>query len=333
MILIFSNYLDHSTIHVTDWLLYNEAKFKRVDGTDFKNFEVPLETILTNEGTLIKIDDIDLPSIKSVWYRRWLNYNEIFADELGGIQTDTVNDSANIKRHLVIEMRKSYNSLFRFLEKSDQINVLPKFSSASVDKMAVLEYAVQFGLNVPPTIICNTKKALQAFKKKYQKIINKPISEVTHYRESADIRKYVRTIILDDSALQEFDDEFFPSLFQQYIEKQLEIRSFYLDGKFYSMAIFSQLDDKTSIDFRNYNREHPNRNVPFKLPLNIEDKLLRLMEKLDLQTGSIDLILDKKDEFHFLEVNPIGQFGMTSYPCNYYLEKKIAEYLNNSTNE
>jgi hypothetical protein len=29
----------------------------------------------------------------------------------------------------------------------------------------------------------------------------------------------------------------------------------------------------------------------------------------------------------FLEVNPTGQYGMVSDPCNYYLDKKIAEYL------
>jgi hypothetical protein len=29
----------------------------------------------------------------------------------------------------------------------------------------------------------------------------------------------------------------------------------------------------------------------------------------------------------FLEVNPVGQFGMVSAPCNYHLEKKVAELL------
>jgi hypothetical protein len=29
----------------------------------------------------------------------------------------------------------------------------------------------------------------------------------------------------------------------------------------------------------------------------------------------------------FLEVNPVGQFGMVSRPCNYQLERKVAELL------
>jgi hypothetical protein len=39
--------------------------------------------------------------------------------------------------------------------------------------------------------------------------------------------------------------------------------------------------------------------------------------------------MTKKGEYVFLEVNPIGQFGMVSAPCNYNLEKKIAQYLIN----
>lgn len=53
------------------------------------------------------------------------------------------------------------------------------------------------------------------------------------------------------------------------------------------------------------------------------------MRIISLETGSIDLILTKDGLFIFLEVNPVGQFGMTSYPCNYYLEKLIAMELKN----
>ena len=51
------------------------------------------------------------------------------------------------------------------------------------------------------------------------------------------------------------------------------------------------------------------------------------MKKLKLETGSLDFIKTTDDRLVFLEVNPVGQFGMVSSPCNYYLEKKIAEYL------
>lgn len=100
------------------------------------------------------------------------------------------------------------------------------------------------------------------------------------------------------------------------------------------MAIFSQENEKTKIDFRNYDFKNPNRVSRYQLPLSIEKKLSKLMKKIGLNTGSIDLIKAIDNYYYFLEVNPSGQFGMTSFPCNYYLHKKTANFLiKNDTNE
>ena len=56
------------------------------------------------------------------------------------------------------------------------------------------------------------------------------------------------------------------------------------------------------------------------------------MRLADLETGSLDLIYSKTGQYYFLEVNPGGQFSMVSIPCNYNLEKKVAEYLINMSN-
>ncbi|MPT35513.1 MAG: hypothetical protein E2604_10600 [Flavobacterium sp.] len=57
-------------------------------------------------------------------------------------------------------------------------------------------------------------------------------------------------------------------------------------------------------------------------------KLKKLMKVLKLNSGSIDMLVSSNNEYVFLEVNPIGQFGQVSKPCNYYLEKQIAKELN-----
>ncbi len=94
------------------------------------------------------------------------------------------------------------------------------------------------------------------------------------------------------------------------------------------MAIFSQLDELTRIDFRNYNYTTPNRCVPYTLPKYIEDKLHQLMCDLNLNTGSIDLIFTESDKYYFLEVNPVGMFSPMTWPLNYHIEKDIALHLN-----
>jgi glutathione synthase/RimK-type ligase-like ATP-grasp enzyme len=92
------------------------------------------------------------------------------------------------------------------------------------------------------------------------------------------------------------------------------------------MAIFSQNDDQTKTDFRKYNNEKPNRNIRYSLPKDVEDKVQKLMQVLDLNCGSLDFI-KSGDLYYFLEVNPVGQFANVAYHCNYPLFKKIADYL------
>jgi glutathione synthase/RimK-type ligase-like ATP-grasp enzyme len=127
--------------------------------------------------------------------------------------------------------------------------------------------------------------------------------------------------------LDALPNNFSLSAFQEEIQKKYEIRVFYFFGKIYSMAIFSQNDSQTKTDFRIYNISKPNRNVPYSLPISVASKVKHLMKKLGLETGSIDLIKSINDEYIFLEVNPVGQFGMVSKPCNYNLEYIIAKKL------
>ena len=98
------------------------------------------------------------------------------------------------------------------------------------------------------------------------------------------------------------------------------------------MAIWSQDNIHTEVDFRKYDTKNPNRNVPYTISLEIENKIHKLMEELGLNTGSIDFIYSSEGIIYFLEINPEGQFGMVSKPCNYYLEEKIALKIYNEYN-
>jgi len=329
MILILSMCQDESTNDVIDWLYHYEKQFIRLDGENYRDGDYQLSFSLdNNSNNTFLIDGNDLKTIKSVWFRRWIPYKESFNDIIKELEEDGDSElTSNFKNHLINEMRKSYRFVFNELSSpSREVNWLPKYSSSIINKMDILKKAVECGLKVPVSLVCNRKKELQEFKSKYHKIITKPLSEVFNFN-LGNYNYFCLTEIITENTIKGLNDVFFPSLFQQYIEKEIELRVFYLNGRFYPMAIFSQLDSTTTVDFRNYNRENPNRNVPFKLPIIVEERLSRLMFILDLNTGSIDLILTKDNEYYFLEVNPVGQFGMTSHPCNYYLEKEIAKTL------
>jgi ATP-GRASP peptide maturase of grasp-with-spasm system len=201
------------------------------------------------------------------------------------------------------------------LENKKHIN---KESNYHINKLLVLGKAKGIGFDVPTYYLAeNTDDVI------VNETITKTItgnSILENFDENCDGLMY--TTIIEKKE----DRDFFISFFQEKVEKDFEIRTFYLNGKCWSMAIFSQKDEQTKIDFRRYNKKKPNRNVRYNLPKIIEDKIHLLMKALDLNCGSLDFI-KKGEQYYFLEVNPIGQFGNVSYHCNYELFKEVAEAL------
>lgn len=198
---------------------------------------------------------------------------------------------------------------------------LSNYESNQLDKIKVLSIAREKGLNIPDTIVTTSKMILNEFFQRYGSVISKSAFENIPYIKTANgyLKNFVG--VIDSSMMESLPDSFFPSFFQRMIPKDFDVRVFFLDGKLYPMAIFSN-----SVDYRADYALH--RNVPLKLPEVLERKICSLMNQLDLNTGSLDFVKSSEDgRFYFLEVNPNGQFGMVSEPCNYYLEREIAKFL------
>lgn len=320
--------LEVTTEQVIDWISSFGNSFIRINGEDFyNNKSVTIE--IDNGGEKIdlkkEIESFKTKQLMDVefsicWYRRW-------SDNFAFNNLDQFVISNNKFDSIIRVLRTEEITIKNFFLRN--INVkkwLTSPNNSNVNKLTVLKHAKEIGINIPDTIICTEKIEIEKFLLKHKEIITKPLNVGISYHEEEDVvYNYTEKIKFKD--IKDIPDVFFPTLFQKMIKKKYEIRSFYLDGNFYSMCIFSQLDKQTNTDFRIYNKEKPNRLVPYKLPLQVEKKLKRLMKTLNLNTGSIDIVKGKDNKYYFLEVNPVGQFGMTSYPCNYYLEKKVAEYL------
>lgn len=336
MILILSHeHIDEPTNNIIDWLSFYNANFLRLNGDDFsqnKNVKIDINNniVVTNDEKEISPDEISI-----VWYRRWMKPTEkkTFFEkfkQLGFTNDETLLVEA-YNQYLQQESTACINGVFSIFK--DKIWI-PKPSKArgNINKLDVLLRAKDKGIKIPATIVTSSKKEVELFLKTHGNIITKPIYEANCFRyKEAAAPMYTKEVSEND--IKDFPQLFFPSLFQENISKAFEIRTFIHRDSVYSMAMFSQNDAQTRVDFRNYNWEKPNRYVPFKLPENEEEKLLMLLNELDLNTGSIDLIYDDKGNYVFLEINPVGQFGMVSLNCNYNLEKIIANDLMSLSNE
>lgn len=213
-----------------------------------------------------------------------------------------------------------------FIKKLEQKKHLGNYFLQEPNKLNHLSIAQESGLDVPKMLITNKKKVLLGFKNKYKSIINKSLKD--SFTGSFDgIYYYNHTERVSDEVIESLDETFFLSLFQEELEKAYELRIVFVNDVLWTMAIFSQNDEKTSVDWRNYNHERPNRKTPYQLPQQVADNTRKFIKASGLNIGAIDMVVTKDRKFVFLECNPNGQISMTSESCNYFIEKHIAEYL------
>ncbi|WP_134091888.1 grasp-with-spasm system ATP-grasp peptide maturase [Olivibacter sp. XZL3] len=315
-----------TTENIIDWLNFYGVKWVRLNGEDLQT-KTSMRFVIGKNGDELILDHKGrniADCVSTIWFRRTFDAG-VFEYEKFDLPLSKPNYHTLVK-HLTNEYYAFYWLLELYFEKR-RVNWLSKPSTTRINKIRTLILANSLGLKIPETMLTNNVEFLKKPGRKDKGfLITKPITECINLQISmGSLMMYTQRV--SDAVIKRMKNFFFPSLFQQEIEKEFEIRSFYLNGKFHSMAIFSQGDEQTKTDFRHYNFRMPNRQVPYKLPSQIEQKLDLLMKSVNLDTGSIDLIKTPQNEYIFLEVNPVGQFGMVSAPCNFNLEKKVAEFL------
>jgi len=324
LILILSVDKDDSTNQVIDWINALGKDFYRINGDELldHNFVIKIDTnepktIFSFSNVLVPKKLIKSKYYKVVWFRRWATpHNFVHNFKPFSLKNQ-------ITQYCQRESNGLSNIFYQSLKHCDWLN---HPSELEINKLSVLEEAKKVGLIIPNTLVCSTKTELIAFKKSNGRIISKSIRDPVFFNTGGNVYS-IYTYEIQDEDIEVINDFFFPSLFQELIEKEYELRIFYLDKVFYSMAIFSQANTQTKVDFRHYDHVKPNRRVPYLLPKSIQKKLIELMKILNMSCGSIDMIKKNDGDYVFLEVNPVGQFGMVSFPCNYFLEKKVSESL------
>jgi ATP-GRASP peptide maturase of grasp-with-spasm system len=320
MILIISSENDISTGHVIDWLKFKKINFIRVSEKDF--LDVIEMEIHNSDNCIFRIKNhvFNLSEIISIWYRR--DYLTIKKTII------TPPLEFDFDEKLNYQLNDEKNELFNYFLKLIKKKSLNHQFENSLSKLDVLDTCKLYDINIPPSLVTTNKLSLIKFIEKEEKVITKNFSQGI-FLSSENVSTSHITLEVTAKMINGLSHNFHPMLFQKLIEKAFELRIFYLDGEFYASAIFSQNDEKTKLDFRNYNMEKPNRTPPFDLPTEIKIKLKKLMSHFNLISGSIDMIISEAGEFVFLEVNPIGQFSQVSHPCNYNLESLMAKHLCN----
>jgi len=325
MILIFSNSNDYTTYEVMKWLNFlGHDDVVRINADELNETSIQVKhsdfTITVGDQT-IRSDDLGL-----VWYRKGLDWFS------GAFQQIAINGHEKLTRVMnriaVNENRVLMDYLHHLIEQ--KARVLGSAFKSSLNKLVTLNQAESVGLKVPDFMVSDqTTDFVRLQQEEPGQHITKAMSDGLYLFDSDDNQQayFTYTEPLDSVELNHHAATMAPSFVQRKIDKKYEVRVFYLDGTFYSWAILSQQDEKTRVDYRKYNNSKPNRNIAYELPTEIQQKLHKLFSNIGLNTGSVDLMVDREDAYYFLEINPVGQFGLLSKLTNLQLDKKIAQWM------
>lgn len=314
LILSYKGY-EQGTDPVSEWLLYYKYPFRKIVVEDLLTSHLLIDA---QKGEVV-LDGVNLTKeVHTVFYRRFKkNLNTYNGIDLGTI-SDRINKESSFELNSTIDF-------FFFLLK-DKLWI-PQSTAFSVNKEIVLFTARKLGLNVPKSIVTTSKSDLIKFRKLVKGVIYKPIEFISYYQTGYyTYNSY--TTPLSRAMLNRIPDTFFPSLFQELIDAEYEIRIFYLDEHFYSSAVLRpQFSNDHNVDIKLDFDKIETDWVAYELPNDVKEKIILLMKTLELITGSIDIIKCRDGKYYFLEVNPVGQYLAPSYLCNYNIPKIISEWL------
>ena len=202
-------------------------------------------------------------------------------------------------------------SMFARIERGKFVASNVAATRTCISKPFQFSVAREVGLPLPPTLISNSpQRILRFFHEHGGRMVYKPLTANAFLLADGNSTFAPTTLIEDEALLHDNDLTSAPGIFQAAIEKAAEIRVTILGRSVFAVEkSFPRRTAALHVDWRGMHddavyREHI-------LPAPIIEQSVRLLRELGLVMGMFDFILDREGNYHFLEVNPQGQFLWT----------------------
>ncbi|MEK7566055.1 MAG: MvdC/MvdD family ATP grasp protein [Patescibacteria group bacterium] len=296
-----------------DFVLMDFSKFPSEMLIGFQANSATDEFCVEINGRLIQGKDI-----KAVWNRR--KGHPVASKNISTVQ---------IKEYVNRESQFFLDSLPQLLPRAFWVSNPDAISIASRKPYQLL-MAKRVGFNIPETLIGNSPSQIKKFIEPLDEIAVKalcvPSVKIEESQETDSLVFYTKRI--NKKTLEPLLNTSVncPTIFQKYIEKELELRITVVGEKVFTCAIYSQQSQRTREDWRRYdlfNTPHK----PYLLSKEIEDKCLALVKNLNLVFGCIDMIVAPSGEYVFLEINPNGQWLWIEKLTNIPIGEELAKML------
>jgi hypothetical protein len=258
-----------------------------------------------------------------------INFNGIFCRFAIDLLIPSSEDP--LKNFAATESLTAFLAPLRMIESSYWIND-PWIENRSDCKILQSKIAQNVGLNIPEFIVSSNYYDLLSFYNEYKNVIIKPLSDTTlalvdnkfikHENLFTDnfSAPYTTKFIPDKNIdIKNIDNT--PTLLQLEINKKSDIRATVIDEKVF--AVEMPYNEGNPIDFR----LNSNSIKEYRLPNDINEKLIELIKILGLRFASCDLVIDKNNKIYFLESNVQGNWLWTEINENMNISEAITEAL------
>ena len=303
LILVVTNRDDHTADYLLLELQRRGTRYFRLNTEDLPQ-HVAIEVHATRTASLGAIHSrsasVPLEHITSVWYRR----------PALPIPARTITDHAAIE-FAAAESQAAIDGLLSILDVFWVSH--PHLIRRAEHKLLQLHTARRLGFSVPDTIVTNRPETAERFLEAHDVVVYKPLRRGRIV--SADGTQLIFTNIISKDSRSSLDSvALAPSLLQEYIPKQFEVRVTIIGTHCFAVAIHSQESEETSTDWR---RGDPNtlRHDIHNLPEAIQRRCTQLVGEFGLAFGAIDLIVTPDGDHVFLEINPNGQWAWLQQLC------------------
>ena len=307
--LIVSSTIDFSTDLVCYQLMEDKAKFYRLNRDEFLKHKIVVD--LQKKSMIIVIEDEEyeaqFENLKGIYFRAPVFLRTQTKAEL------TVNEQLE---------RNQWNSFLRNMivfKNAIWINN-PVSTYRAENKMFQLCVAEECGLQVPLTYVSNFAETDLEFNKKY---IVKSLDTALFYDMKNSKEMFTYSNVVSGVELQEYDLTSAPVFIQEFLNPKIDCRITYIHEKIFPMKILQNGHGMYG-DWRL--RKDELEYVPFELPTYVENAICKIMKKLDLNFGGIDLAI-VADEYYFIEVNPTGEWGWLEVKTGMKISQAIKKAL------
>jgi glutathione synthase/RimK-type ligase-like ATP-grasp enzyme len=178
------------------------------------------------------------------------------------------------------------------------------------------------GFALPNTVIGNNYNFIAEASEQFEEIMYKPLG----YFNSTD-GKLLFSNKMSRGELSESRENIViaPCIFQNYVDKDHELRITVVDKSIFAVKIHSQENELSKSDWRR--NQFDLKYEVVELEKCFEEKLLKFHKSIDLVYGAYDFIVDQNGDHVFLEVNPVGQWLWLERKLGIQISQQIADTL------